>query len=94
MDKLILDNVTGLVKAGEVTAILGASGAGKTSLLNAISCRVPKSEGVLLANGIPYDYSLFGDFANYVMQSDVLMETLTIRETLMFAADLRLAIPK
>lgn len=37
---------------------------------------------------------MFGDFANYVMQSDVLMPTLTVRETLIFAADLRLNISK
>lgn len=37
---------------------------------------------------------MFGDFANYVMQSDVLMPTLTVKETLMFAADLRLALPQ
>ena len=39
---------------------------------------------------MPYDYELFGDFANYVMQSDVLMQTLTVRETLMFAAKLKM----
>lgn len=33
---------------------------------------------------------MFGDFANYVMQTDVLMQTLTVRETLKFAADLKL----
>ena len=43
-----------------------------------------------MANNVEYDYNSFGDFANYVMQTDVLMQTLTVKETLMFAADLRL----
>ena len=43
--KVILDNVSGLVKGGEVSAILGASGAGKTSLLNVVACRIKMDEG-------------------------------------------------
>jgi ABC-type multidrug transport system ATPase subunit len=66
---------------------MGASGAGKTSLLNILACRIDKSstvsiEGKLLVNGNSYDFTNFGDFANYVMQTDILMQTLTVRETL------------
>jgi ABC-type proline/glycine betaine transport system ATPase subunit len=42
------------------------------------------------ANGQPYDFHSFGGFGNYVMQGDILMETLTVRETLEFAASLKL----
>lgn len=73
-----------------MTAILGASGAGKTSLLNILACRIDKEQGELRANSTKYDYESFGDFANYVMQTDVLMATMTVKETLMFAADLKL----
>ena len=41
-------------------------------------------------NGTPYTFNNFGDFANYVMQNDILMQTLTVRETLEFAANLKL----
>lgn len=69
---------------------MGASGAGKTTLLNILAGRISDFEGDTLANGVPYDFQRFGDFANYVMQGDVLMETLTVRETLTFAASLKL----
>jgi ATP-binding cassette, subfamily G (WHITE), eye pigment precursor transporter len=92
--KVILQDISGIFKSGEVSAIIGASGAGKTSLLNILACRVSKTQGTLLANNTEYNYDKFGDFANYVMQTDVLMQTLTVRETLMFAADLRLNLPE
>lgn len=63
-----------------MTAIMGASGAGKTTLLNILSCRInPDQGGKRLANNLEYNYQTFGDFANYVMQADVLMQTLTVR---------------
>lgn len=97
--KEILKGVTGIIKHGKVTAIMGASGAGKTSLLNILACRIEKSRhvkisGDVLVNMRPYNYDGFGDFANYVMQHDILMQTLTVRETLDFAASMTLNLPE
>jgi ABC-type multidrug transport system ATPase subunit len=97
--KEILKGISGIIEHGKVTAIMGASGAGKTSLLNIMACRINKSrkikiEGDLFINMKPYNYDTFGDFANYVMQNDILMQTLTVRETLEFAASLKLNINK
>lgn len=71
---------------------MGASGAGKTTLLNVLAGRISltNQQGEIRANELEYNYEVFGDFANYVMQNDVLMQTLTVRETLRFAADLKL----
>ena len=90
--KELLKNVSGIFKAGELTAIMGASGAGKTTLLNVLACRVPSKQlqGELTANGKRYTFDDFGFFANYVMQQDILIQTLTVRETLDFAANLKL----
>ena len=81
-DKIILDELDGFSLSGQVTAIMGSSGAGKTSLLNALSCRIESSwkstvSGVIYANGIKLTNNLFGKIAAYVMQQDILMETLT-----------------
>jgi ABC-type multidrug transport system ATPase subunit len=80
-EKTILNNLSGIFKSGQLTAIMGASGAGKTTLLNAIACRIHEKniQGVKAANGQPFTFENFGDFANYVMQQDVLMETMTVR---------------
>jgi len=48
---------------------MGASGAGKTSLMNILACRIShQSNGKLLVNSLEYDYDSFGNFWNYVMQ--------------------------
>ena len=85
-----------------MTAIMGASGAGKTTLLNIIGCRVNHvdgdappgtASGKLFANQTQYNFRKFGDFANYVMQNDVLLPTLTVQETLEYVAALKLCLP-
>jgi ATP-binding cassette, subfamily G (WHITE), eye pigment precursor transporter len=76
--------MSGIFKAGKTSAIMGASGAGKTTLLNILACRINNTSETskLYANNLEYSYENFGDFANYVMQQDILTETLTVRETL------------
>ena len=43
--KLVLDNLSGKIELGVMTAVMGASGAGKTTLLNALSGRL--KEGIM-----------------------------------------------
>lgn len=72
-------------------AILGSSGSGKTSLLNVLADRIHDSrfdiDGQLIFNGAAHRS---GVEAAYVMQQDVLIPTLTVRETLQYSTDLRL----
>ena len=46
--------------------------------------------GSFTVNNESYDSSIFSTFAAYVMQSDILLPTLTPKECLEFAANLRL----
>lgn len=39
-ERIILDNVSGVMRSGEITAILGPSGGGKTSLLNILAAKI------------------------------------------------------
>ena len=95
----ILKNCSGFALPGQTTYIMGASGAGKTSLLNLLSDRIAIKQGskltgeVLLNDCHPLSQNLFGRYATYVMQDDVIFPYFTIREALRFAARLKLRIP-
>lgn len=89
--KLILQNVSLDVPAGSVMAIIGGSGSGKTSLLNVLADRM--SSGSLERSGSVL-YNRGPDLRKvrnaFVLQQDILQPNLTCRETLTYAADLRL----
>ncbi|XP_053377061.1 ATP-binding cassette sub-family G member 5-like [Mercenaria mercenaria] len=89
--KTVLQNISLQVKSGEITAILGNSGSGKTSLLDIISCR---SSGTVVGNvcfnNIKCTRNVIQQRATYVMQADRLLPNLTVRETLRYTARLKL----
>lgn len=92
--KPILHDVSVEMPSGSLTAILGGSGSGKTTMLHALSHRISGSRlrmgGEILYN---VDTQLSKTSNAYVMQNDVLLPTLTVRETLLYAAELRLPPP-
>jgi len=75
---------------------MGSSGAGKTSLLNIISDRISSRDGqtvkgsVLINDTLKLEQKVFGSFGAYVMQDDILYQSFTPEEALMFAARLKL----
>eukprot|EP00794_Sanderia_malayensis_P015415 gene15415-16989_t len=89
-----LNGVSGEVKPGEVLAIMGPSGAGKTTLLNILAGRQKRTggeltSGIVTINGKKMEKSLRRNLG-YVLQDDVFFSHLTMRQTLDFAAELRL----
>ncbi|KAH7681033.1 Taurine-transporting ATPase protein [Dioscorea alata] len=89
-ERTIIEGITGMVSPGEVLAILGPSGSGKSTLLNIISGRLQSRHGgVVLANGKRLTRTEIKRIG-FVAQDDVLYPHLTVRETLVFAAMLRL----
>ena len=89
--KRILKGVSGVLKQGTLTAVMGPSGCGKSTLLDVLAdCkRTGVASGDIRLNGEarPANYR---SSAAYVMQSDNTHITLTVRETLMYAAELRM----
>ena len=73
---------------------MGASGSGKTSLLNIFGQRLDlsensKLEGTIKCNGQKFEQGRFGSVGAFVMQDDILIETMTPFESFCFAAKLR-----
>ncbi|NWV95403.1 ABCG2 protein, partial [Machaerirhynchus nigripectus] len=89
-DKEVLRDVNGIMKPG-LNAILGPTGSGKSSLLDILAARKdPRGlSGDILINGAPQPAN-FKCTSGYVVQDDVVMGTLTVRENLKFSAALRL----
>ncbi|KAI4357886.1 hypothetical protein L6164_001805 [Bauhinia variegata] len=86
----ILNGVTGIVRSGELMAMLGPSGSGKTTLLTALAGRLAgKVTGTITYNGQPFSSSMKRKIG-FVSQDDVLYPHLTVLETLTYAALLRL----
>ncbi|KAH9331658.1 hypothetical protein KI387_003766 [Taxus chinensis] len=89
-ENIILNGISGMVCPGEILAILGHSGSGKTSLLNVLGGRVDaKLSGTVRINGKPFVKPM-KRMIGFVTQDDVLYPHLTVRETLLYAAILRL----
>eukprot|EP00747_Dinoflagellata_sp_TGD_P183622 gnl/TRDRNA2_/TRDRNA2_38600_c0_seq1.p1 gnl/TRDRNA2_/TRDRNA2_38600_c0~~gnl/TRDRNA2_/TRDRNA2_38600_c0_seq1.p1 ORF type:complete len:642 (+),score=88.38 gnl/TRDRNA2_/TRDRNA2_38600_c0_seq1:62-1927(+) len=94
--KSIVRGVSGSVAGGEMLCILGPSGCGKTSLINIISKRISDSSshqvsGSVHFGGQPLTAAKFQRIAGLVTQEDVFNASLTVQETLIFAARLRLS---
>ncbi|NWR11026.1 ABCG2 protein, partial [Paradoxornis webbianus] len=88
--KEVLRDVNGIMKPG-LNAILGPTGSGKSSLLDILAARKDPHglSGDILINGAPQPAN-FKCTSGYVVQDDVVMGTLTVRENLNFSAALRL----
>lgn len=94
IEKKILENISGIFRFGKFTAIMGASGAGKTSLLTQISGQLPKDSkitGKLMIQGKEIDSNLMKNISGFVFQDDVILETMTVEEALKMSAKLRLS---
>ena len=71
---------------------MGHSGSGKTTLLNTLAKRQPsKINGRILVNGVEQFLATHREIAAFVEQEDTFVGSLTMEETLMYAA--RLALP-
>ncbi|XP_024384304.1 ABC transporter G family member 17 isoform X2 [Physcomitrium patens] len=90
--KSLLQGISGKAKDGEILAVMGPSGSGKSTLIDALAQRIDRKSlvGSITLNGQEVDPDLLRNISAYVMQDDLLFPMLTVKETLMFAANVRL----
>jgi len=90
--KKVLNNVTGCLKSGRITAIMGPSGAGKTTFMNVIAGKASYGEttGSIKINGFEDRVANYSTMCGFVPQDDTMMRDMTVEENLLFYARMRL----
>lgn len=80
------------IKPGELVAIIGGSGTGKSTILNCMSGYLPPEKGSVYINGINlYDnFEAIKKLIGYVPQNDIVYDNLTLSDMLSYTARLRL----
>lgn len=94
-DKTLLAGISGYARPGTMTALMGSSGAGKTTLMDVLAGRKTGGTigGKITVNGRPKDDEEFRHIVGYVEQQDLHEPYQTVREALRFSAQLRLREP-
>ena len=90
--KELLDNISLTARPGTLTAIIGGSGAGKTTLSRLIAGYTRPSAGSVTFEGhnIHAEYATMRSRIGMVPQDDVVHRQLTVNQALGYAAELRL----
>ncbi|PIN16189.1 Pleiotropic drug resistance proteins (PDR1-15), ABC superfamily [Handroanthus impetiginosus] len=88
----LLFNVSGVFSPGVLTALMGSSGAGKTTLMDVLAGRKTNGyiDGDIRISGYPKEQKTFARISGYVEQSDIHSPQVTVIESLWFSSSLRL----
>ncbi|XP_021846147.1 ABC transporter G family member 39 isoform X2 [Spinacia oleracea] len=89
----LLRDVSGAFRPGILTALVGVSGAGKTTLMDVLAGRKTGGhiEGRISIAGYPKNQSTFARISGYCEQTDIHSPHVTVFESLMYSAWLRLS---
>jgi len=90
--KELIDDISFSCRPGTLTAVVGGSGAGKTTLVRLIAGYTRPSRGSVTFEGhdIHRDYATLRSRIGMVPQDDVVHRQLTVNQALSYAAELRL----
>eukprot|EP01018_Ginkgo_biloba_P021229 Gb_34309 [translate_table: standard] len=88
----LLCNVSGIFRPGVLTALVGVSGAGKTTLMDVLAGRKTGGyiEGDIRVSGYPKVQETFARISGYVEQTDIHSPQVTVEESLVYSSWLRL----
>lgn len=89
----LLRDVSGAFRPGILTALVGVSGAGKTTLMDVLAGRKTGGyiEGSISISGYPKNQATFARVSGYCEQNDIHSPHVTVYESLLYSAWLRLA---
>ena len=90
--KVLLNHVDVEINSNEFVAIIGGSGAGKTTLMNAISGFDRQCSGRISFNGIDLhkEFNTLKDLIGFVPQQDIIYENLTLHDMLFYTAQMKM----
>lgn len=88
----LLRDVSGAFRPGVLTALMGVSGAGKTTLMDVLAGRKTGGyiEGDIRVSGYPKNQETFARVSGYCEQNDIHSPHVTVYESLLYSAWLRL----
>lgn len=88
----LLQGVSGSFRPGVLTCLMGVSGAGKTTLMDVLAGRKTGGyiEGSITISGYPKNQETFARVSGYCEQNDIHSPNLTVYESLIYSAWLRL----
>ena len=88
----LLQDITGVFRPGVLTALMGVSGAGKTTLMDVLSGRKTAGhmEGEIRIGGYPKVQDTYSRISGYCEQSDIHSPLLSVEESVAYSARLRL----
>ncbi|ONK78781.1 uncharacterized protein A4U43_C02F22340 [Asparagus officinalis] len=88
----LLHDVSGTFMPGVLTALVGVSGAGKTTLMDVLAGRKTTgyTEGTINISGYPKSQETFARVSGYCEQNDIHSPNVTVHESLIYSAWLRL----
>ncbi|KAI3472066.1 hypothetical protein Pfo_028754 [Paulownia fortunei] len=92
-NKHLMRRVTGKILPGRISAVMGPSGAGKTTFLSAVAGKIRGCiiSGSILINGRPDSIHCYKKIVGFVPQDDIVHGNLTVEENLRFSARCRLS---
>jgi ABC-type multidrug transport system ATPase subunit len=84
----LLNGVSGSFRPGVLTALMGVSGAGKTTLMDVLAGRKTGGyiEGTITISGYPKKQESFARIAGYCEQNDIHTPHVTVHESLQYSA--------
>ncbi|KAL6638325.1 hypothetical protein ACP70R_025897 [Stipagrostis hirtigluma subsp. patula] len=89
----LLSDISGAFRPGVLTALVGVSGAGKTTLMDVLAGRKTSGaiEGDITLSGYPKKQETFARISGYCEQTDIHSPNVTVYESIIYSAWLRLS---